>query len=113
MGDEWRPEFEPLYEALRQVAADPIAAYEEAGKFLGLLVWNEALNHRERWHFTKYPKDDGSDLLVTWYFSWEAHICATVKFRQAANARDHGDEERAVALEEAARALQTRWGHRQ
>src|ERR1051326_8312613 len=56
--DEWHPEFEALYEAILRVCVDAAAAHEAAGKFLGLLVWNEALYSRERWHFTKYLKLD-------------------------------------------------------
>src|SRR5713101_7755283 len=57
-GDEWHPEFEPLYDALVAESNDAQQAHDEAAKFLGLLVWNEALNDGERWHFTSYPKTD-------------------------------------------------------
>jgi len=107
-GDEWYPEFEPLYFALEQVSTDQQAAREQAGKFLGLLVWNEALNHNERWHFTKYPKMD-SDYMVAHYFAMDGHICANVKARQSANARNHGDEARALDLERAAEDLRSRF----
>jgi len=107
-GDLWHREFEPLFFALEAVSADPQAAHEEAGKFLGLLVWNEALRHPERWHFTKYPKQD-ADYAVAHYFAMDAHICANVKLQQAEAARRRGDEQRAVDLEDAARALQARW----
>jgi hypothetical protein len=106
--DSWRQEFDPLYDAIEQVATDAQTAHDEAGKFLGLLVWNEALAHRERWHFTKYPKLD-TDYMVTHYFAMDGHICAKVKRSQAENARRHGDEQRAMDLENAARALQERW----
>jgi hypothetical protein len=106
--DSWRPEFDPIYYALEGVSTDQRTAHEEAGKFLGLLVWNEALEHRERWHFTKYPKLE-SDYMVNHYFAMDGHICAKVKLRQAENARQHGDEQRATALEDAARDLQARW----
>jgi hypothetical protein len=109
--DSWRPEFEPIYYALERVSTDERTAHEEAGKFLGLLVWNEALAHRERWHFTKYPKLD-TDYMVNHYFAMDGHICANVKLRQAANARRHGDERRATDLENAARVLQERWLNR-
>jgi hypothetical protein len=107
-GDEWHEEFEPLYTALEREFTDAERAHEEAGKFLGLLVWNEALNSLERWHFTKYPKLD-TDLLVTNYFAMDGHICANVKERQADNARRHGDEARALDLEAAAEALRARF----
>lgn len=106
--DEWHEEFEVLYTALEREFTDPASAHEEAGKFLGLLVWNEALNSPERWHFTKYPKLE-ADLLVTHYFALDGHICAKAKLQQAENARRHGDEERAVDLEAAAEALRARF----
>jgi hypothetical protein len=107
--DEWHPEFEVLYDALLAVSSDPRQAHEEAGKFLGLLVWNEALRHPEPWHFTHYPKVD-SDYMVTHYFSLETHIRTSAKRSQAATARTHGDDDRADNLEEAARRLMARWG---
>jgi hypothetical protein len=106
--DEWHPEFEALYEAMLRVCANPAAAHEAAGKFLGLLVWNEALIHSERWHFTKYPKLE-TDYEVAHYFSMDAHVCSKVKRRQSAVARAHGDTERAEDLEASARALEARW----
>ncbi len=104
----WHGEFEPLFEALDAVSVDSQTAHDEAGKFLGLLVWNEALSHRERWHFTKYPKLD-SDYFVTNYFAMDGHICAAAKIRQATTARAHGDEGRAIDLEAAAEALRSHW----
>jgi hypothetical protein len=47
--------------------------------------------------------------MVTHYFAMDGHICAKVKRSQAENARRHGDEQRAMDLENAARALQERW----
>lgn len=108
-GDEWHPEFEALYSALESEFADPREAHAEAGKFLGLLVWNEALLDHESWHFTAYPKQD-SDYMVTHYFAMDGHIRAQAKLGQAATAREHGDEDRATELESAARALKARWG---
>jgi hypothetical protein len=107
-GDEWHPEFESLYDALLAVSNDAQQAHEEAAKFLGLLVWNEALRDGERWHFTSYPKTD-SDLMVTHYFALDGHIRASAKLKQAASARDHGQEDRADDLEETARQLMARW----
>jgi hypothetical protein len=106
--DSWRQEFHPLYDALERVCSNPQTTHEEAGKFLGLLVWNEALAHRERWHFTKYPKLD-SDYMVNHYFAMDGHICANAKRQQAAAARRHGDVQRALDLEGAARALEERF----
>jgi hypothetical protein len=77
-------------------------------KFLGLLVWNDALNSTERWHFTKYPKLD-TDWLVTNYFAMDGHICANAKERRADTARRHGDEAKALDLEAAAEALRARF----
>lgn len=37
--DLWRPEFDPIYEVIERVSTDERTAHEEAGKFLGLLVW--------------------------------------------------------------------------
>jgi len=107
-GDEWHPEFEPLYAALAAASNNPQESHEEAAKFLGLLVWNEALGDRERWHFTSYPKTD-SDFMVTHYFAVDGHIRATAKLNQAATARDHGNDQRADDLENAARQLMARW----
>src|SRR5579864_8395938 len=107
--DQWHPEFEALYDALLAASGDPQQAHEEAAKFLGLLVWNEALRHPEPWHFTSYPKLD-SDFMVTHYFSLDTHIRTSAKRNQAATARSHGDHERADDLEEAARGLMARWG---
>jgi hypothetical protein len=106
--DSWRPEFNSLYYAIERVSNDAQTAHDESGKFLGLLVWNEALVHRERWHFTKYPKLD-TDYMVNHYFAMDGHICAKAKLAQAANARRHGDVQRATDLEDAAHALQARW----
>jgi hypothetical protein len=107
-GDGWHEEFEPLYTALEREFIDPERAHEEAGKFLGLLVWNEALNSTERWHFTKYPKLE-TDLLVTNYFAMDGHICANAKERQADSARRHGNEARALDLAAAAEAMRARF----
>jgi len=107
-GDEWYPEFAPLYDALAAVTNRPQEAHEEAAKFLGLLVWNEALQDGEQWHFTSYPKTD-SDFMVTHYFALDGHIRASAKLNQAASARAHGDEARATNLEDAARGLMARW----
>ncbi len=107
-GDEWHPEFEPLYDALAAVSSTPQEAHEEAAKFLGLLVWNEALGDREQWHFTTYPRLD-SDFVVTHYFAVDGHIRVHAKLNQAATARDHRDDERADDLENAARQLMARW----
>jgi hypothetical protein len=104
----WRQEFYPLHEAIAREATEEQTAHEESGKFLGLLVWNVALEHQERWHFTKYPKLD-TDYMVNHYFAMDGHICANAKRRQAANARRHGDEQRAMDLENVAQALQARW----
>lgn len=106
--DSWRQEFHPLYDALGRVCEDAQTTHEEAGKFLGLLVWNEALAHRERWHFTKYPKLD-TEYMVNHYFAMDGHICANAKRRQAATARQHGDVQRALDLESTARALEERF----
>jgi hypothetical protein len=107
IGDAWQPEFESLYEALAAKFTDERDAHEEAGKFLGLLVWNEALLDDEEWHFTKYPKLD-SDLFVTHYYAVDRHIRASAKLKQASNARAHGDEDGATELEKHARELQMR-----
>jgi hypothetical protein len=107
-GDEWHPEFEPLYAALAAIGNTPQEAHEEAAKFLGLLVWNEALRDHEQWHFTSYPKTD-TDFMVTHYFALDGHIRANAKLNQAASARAHGDEARATNLEDAARQLRDRW----
>jgi hypothetical protein len=107
-GDEWHPEFSPLYEALAAEAADPQQAHDEAAKFLGLLVWNEALHDGERWHFTSYPKND-TEYMVTHYFALDGHIRANAKLNQATSAREHGDNDRAADLENAARQLVARW----
>ena len=104
----WREDFNPLYFALERVSTDANTAHEESGKFLGLLVWSVALDHPERWHFTKYPKQD-ADYMVNHYFSMDGHNCAKAKLGQAASARRHGDIQRAENLENAARQLQTRW----
>jgi hypothetical protein len=106
--DEWHPEFEALYLALESQFSNPREAHEEAGKFLGVLVWNEALKDKEEWHFTKYPKLD-SDLMVTHYFAVDGHIRSQAKLEQAATAREHGDENRATKFEDAARALKAKW----
>jgi hypothetical protein len=109
-GDEWHPEFAPLYDALVAATNDPQVAHEEAAKFLGLLVWNEALQDDERWHFTSYPKTD-TEYMVTHYFALDGHIRANAKLNQAETARAHGDEERAGDLENTARQLMARWRH--
>jgi hypothetical protein len=108
-GKEWHPEFIPLYDALAAVTSDPQQAHEEAAKFLGLLVWNEALRDGERWHFTSYPRTD-TEYMVTHYFALDGHIRANAKLNQAASAREHGDEDRAADLENTARQLMARWG---
>jgi len=108
-GDEWHPEFEPLYACLEASTDSPQVAHEEAAKFLGLLVWNEALNDAAQWHFTAYPKSD-SEFMVTHYFALDGHIRAHAKLNQADTARAHGDEERAANLEQSARELMARWG---
>ena len=104
----WRNPFVPMYDALAEVATNEQTAYEEAGKFLGLLVWNVTLLHPERWHFTEYPKLE-SDYMVKHYFAMDGHICAKIKRSQAETARRHGDVQRAIDLENVAQALQARW----
>jgi hypothetical protein len=110
-GDAWHPEFESLYNAMRHQHMSPDDAYDEARKFLGLLVWNEALQSTKNWHFTKYPKAD-PEYMVTHYFAVDGHIRANAKRSQASTARDHGDEQRAADLENAAGRLEERWGQR-
>ena len=105
--DEWYPEFEPLYDCLVVQGFPPEDAHAEAGKFLGLLVWNEMMAHDDLWHFTEYPKAD-SDYEVSHYFSVDAHIRAKAKDSQAATARAHGDEAKALRLEAEAKALRGR-----
>lgn len=73
----------------------------------GLLVWNEALAHRQRWHFAKYRKLD-TDYMPNHYFAMDGHICTKVKRSQVENARRHRDTQRAMDLENAAQALQAR-----
>ena len=107
--DEWHPEFEKLYSALESQFPDPREAHEQAGEFLGLLVWNEALLDEENWHFTSYPKQD-SDYEVTHYFAVDGHIRVKALLAQASTARAHGDEERAVEREGKARLLKAKWG---
>ncbi len=121
--DDWRPEFARLYFGLERIVSDrqraQEIAYDEARKFLGLLVWNEALQHPLQWHFTKYPKrplveEDpehftGEDCWVCHYFAVDAYIRASVKLRQAEIFRQHGDVQRANDLENAARRLQEHW----
>lgn len=102
--DEWYPQFEPLYDCLVEQGFTPDDAHAEAGKFLGLLVWNEMMAHDDLWHFTEYPKAD-SDYEVAHYFSVDAYIRAKAKDSQAAAARAHGDETRALKLEADANAL--------
>jgi hypothetical protein len=87
-------------------SSDPQQAHEEAAKFLGLLVWNEALRDGERWHFTSYPKTD-TEYMVTHYFALDGYIRANAELSQAASAREHGD--RAADLENTARQLMARW----
>lgn len=125
--DEWRIDFVPLFSALVAVVNDRQRAneiaYGEARKFLGLLVWNETLWHREEWHFTKYPKraserlseEDaeaftGEDIWVCHYYAIDGHIRANAKLSQAENFRGHGHEQRAAELENAARLLQQHFG---
>ena len=103
VGDEWHPEFEPLYYALEAVAVSPQDAHAEAGKFLGLLLWSEMLAHPRRWHFNEYKKEE-VDFSVKRYWAID-HICASVKTRQAKDARRHGDVARALRLEDAADVL--------
>jgi hypothetical protein len=107
--DEWHPEFEKLYTALEGQFPNPREAHEEAGKFLGLLVWNEALLDEEKWHFTSYPKED-SEYMVTHYFAVDGHIRVKAMLAQASTARAHGDEERAIEREEKARLMKAKWG---
>jgi hypothetical protein len=93
-----------LYDCLIAQGFIPDVAHTEAGKFLGLLVWSEMMAHDDLWHFTEYPKAD-SDYEVAHYFSVNAHIRAKAKESQAATARAHGDEARALKLEADAMAL--------
>jgi hypothetical protein len=102
--DEWYPEFEPLYDCLIAQSFNSDDAHAEAGKFLGLLLWSEMMAHDDKWHFTEYPKKD-FDYEVTHYFSVDAHIRAKAKESQAATARAHGDETRAMKLEADAQTL--------
>jgi hypothetical protein len=102
--DEWYPEFESLYDCLIAQSFGPYDAHAEAGKFLGLLVWSELMDHEDLWHFTEYPKAD-CDYEVTHYFSVDSHIRAKAKEAQAATARAHGDQAKAQKLEAAAKAL--------
>ena len=47
--------------------------------------------------------------MIIHYFAMDGHIGAKAKRSQAENARRHGDMQRAVDQEDAARALQARW----
>ena len=106
--DEWHSEFDPLYDCLIAAGFNSEDAHAEAGKFLGLLVWNEMMNSEGLWHYTEYPKKD-ADFEVTHYFSVPGHIHAKAKKAQAVTARRHGDVDRAVELEAAAQALRDKF----
>jgi hypothetical protein len=107
VGDQWYPDFEPLYFALAEVAVREEDAHIEAGKFLGLLLWSEMLAHPRPWHFNEYKKDE-EDYSTKRYWAID-HICANVKLRQAEQSRQHGDTSRAERLEGIAANLRAHW----
>jgi hypothetical protein len=60
------------------------------------------------WHFTSYPKSD-VDFEVTHYFAVEGYIRAKATESRAKTARAHGDIQKAMNLDEAARQLRDRF----
>lgn len=59
------------------------------GSSWGLLLWDEALEYRERWHFNNHPKLESGYMVIT-ISPRTGHICINVKLRVAASAKGHG-----------------------
>jgi hypothetical protein len=106
--DEWYPVFDPLYYCLTAAGYKDDDAHEEAGKFLGLLVWSEMMNSSECWHYTKYPKKD-ADFEVMEYFAMDGYVRPKAKEAHAQRERLRGRADRAVNLEAAAQALRDKF----
>jgi hypothetical protein len=106
-GDTWRDEFVPLYDRLNH-GRDPRETHANAGKFLGLILWEAMLERADEWHFTRYPKNlDGEDFFVTHYYSIPGHIHVKIAERQHQNLLDHNRVSPGVG--ELARRLTEKW----
>lgn len=108
--DTWRDEFNPIYDCLDH-GGDREETHANAGKFLGLILWEVMLERDDEWHFTKYPKDlETEDYFVTHYYSIPRYIHPQIAERQHRNLLDHN--RRSPGSEELARQLTEKWRSR-
>jgi len=108
-GDMWYPVFWPIHDCL-DYGGDPQEVRRNAGKFLGLILWEVMLARNDEWQFTKYPKDmENEDFYVTHYYSIPRYIHAAIGERQHQNRLRHGRT--SPGPEELARQLTQKWRH--
>jgi len=106
-GDQWHPEFEPVHDCLDH-GGPPDETHSNAGKFLGLILWEVMLEREDEWHFTKYPKDaENEDYFVTHYYSIPRYIHRSIGERQHDNLIRHG--RRSPGATDLARQLTQKW----
>jgi len=106
-GDTWRNVFIPLYDCL-DYGGDPAEVHANAGKFLGLILWEAMLERADEWHFTQYPKNlESEDYFVTHYYSIPGHIHVKIAERQHQNLLNHNRT--SPGVEELARRLTEKW----
>ena len=109
-GDIWRDQFVPLYDCL-DYGGDPTETHANAGKFLGLILWEAMLERADEWHFTQYPKNlDSEDYYVTHYYSIPGYIHVKIAERQHQNLLNHNRT--SPGVEELARRLTEKWRSR-
>jgi hypothetical protein len=106
-GDRWHPVFNPVHDCLDQ-GGTPAEIHENAGKFLGLILWEVMLEREDEWHFTKYPKDlDNEDYFVTHYYSIPRYVHSKIADRQHENLIEHGRH--SPGVDELAKRLTVKW----
>lgn len=104
-GDRWHHEFDPVHDCLDGPAAE---IHENAGKFLGLILWEVMLERNDEWHFTQYPKDlESEDYFVTHYYSIPRYVHEKIAERQHKNLITHGRH--SPGVDELARQLTEKW----
>ncbi|MGH9515826.1 MAG: hypothetical protein ACRD3P_09150 [Terriglobales bacterium] len=106
-GDRWHPVFDPVHDCL-DLGGPAAEIHENAGKFLGLILWEVMLERNDEWHFTQYPKDlENEDYFVTHYYSIPRYVHEKIAERQHENLINHGRS--SPGVDELARQLTQKW----
>lgn len=106
-GNTWFPQYDPIYECMD--FGNPDEQFANAGKFLGLMLFEVMLNREDEWHTVKYQtaqrydveSDSYEDYYVTHYFSLPDNIHVKMAERRYENnVRHRGQSESVQSLAE-------------